>query len=555
MKRGQKAVNVELQNENDEAVASYIFRQHSDQLVRMMQRTFEVNFVTSMIKDNEKPIGVIHFHASINRAHVKKDNLEKFFTNMAHELNRGEKLNTTLVQRIANVSAKGMIFNDMAQAQDTGANGAAETPVQGTPKPKTPRTEIISLDKANHEVQRVAHALFVTPKIGGKTVGQKLERALHVKFALRNTDTENTSSPIEQIVIASNAERFVVPVKDLVNEMMDRGLRLSSLGLSELLTATNLQPFIHKARVAAGSEPPVVLRKEFVRPAAPKAQRSEYVLGKTEEQEAAIELLDSPETAVGFIKGKPGSGKSHLTMGIAAKRQVEEGKTIVLSRSVTPAEGEDLGFLPGGVAEKINPFLRPLYTILEKILRKPKNLSVDLIEDMLQKRQMIIAPLAYIRGTTLDDSTVVFDEAQNARRKHVGDVITRLGHGSKLFMTYDAAQSDLPREDQGGVEFWAKRMGGQKGVALITLSENSIQRHPLVKVASSIMDEIHEEEERAEAARAQRSKISEQQVVHLLTLTFRNMAERGDLKGIMQQYQAANDPSGEKALLTVNGPR
>jgi phosphate starvation-inducible PhoH-like protein len=173
--------------------------------------------------------------------------------------------------------------------------------------------------------------------------------------------------------------------------------------------------------------------------------------------------------------GPAGTGKTYLAVAKAVdslyKKQV---KRIILARPAVEA-GENLGFLPGDLQEKVDPYLRPLYDALEDMM------PAERVRRALESRTIEIAPLAYMRGRTLSDAFVILDEAQNATVLQMKMFLTRLGLNSRVVITGDKTQIDLPRRDDSGLLQVERILSGIEGIALIYLTESDVIRHRLVK--------------------------------------------------------------------------
>jgi phosphate starvation-inducible protein PhoH and related proteins len=176
-----------------------------------------------------------------------------------------------------------------------------------------------------------------------------------------------------------------------------------------------------------------------------------------------------------FGIGPAGTGKTYLAV-VMAVNALKEGKMkkIVLTRPAVEA-GESLGFLPGDLKEKVDPYLRPLYDALHDLL------GAEHTERLIERGTIEIAPLAYMRGRTLDESFVILDEAQNTTPEQMKMFLTRLGFGSKMVITGDLTQIDLPRGKESGLKVTEKRLESVKGIDFIYLKQLDVVRHPLVQ--------------------------------------------------------------------------
>lgn len=176
-----------------------------------------------------------------------------------------------------------------------------------------------------------------------------------------------------------------------------------------------------------------------------------------------------------FAIGPAGTGKTYLAMALAVRALLDKRiKRIVLTRPAVEA-GERLGFLPGSLEEKVNPYLRPLYDALHDMLdyaRVRKLMEQDIIE---------VAPLAFMRGRTLNDCFVILDEAQNTTREQMKMFLTRLGFGSRAVVTGDVTQSDLPRHIDSGLQQASRILANVEGIYINYFTEADVVRHPLVQ--------------------------------------------------------------------------
>jgi len=232
--------------------------------------------------------------------------------------------------------------------------------------------------------------------------------------------------------------------------------------------------------------------------------RRRPVVPKGPMQRRYVEAIRTHDLTFGI--GPAGTGKTYLAMAVAASALLKrEVKRIVLTRPAVEA-GEKLGFLPGDLAEKVNPYLRPLYDALHDML------DFEKVEQMRDRSQIEVAPLAFMRGRTLNDSFVILDEAQNATSEQMRMFLTRLGYGSKAVVTGDMTQTDLPSGQRSGLREARTLLDGIDGVSICQFSDADVVRHPLVQkivVAYEKLDEqrrVQREAEKSqrEAERSQR---------------------------------------------------
>lgn len=198
---------------------------------------------------------------------------------------------------------------------------------------------------------------------------------------------------------------------------------------------------------------------------------------------------------VTFAVGPAGTGKTYLAMALAVRAlEAQQVSRLILTRPAVEA-GERLGFLPGDLEAKVNPYLRPLYDALFDLL------GVEQAQAHIDQRVVEVAPLAFMRGRTLNDAFVILDEAQNTTREQMRMFLTRLGFGSKMIINGDVTQVDLPEGKRSGLLDAVTVLEGVEGIATCRLSEQDVVRHPLVRRVVRAYE--HEEAQRHanEAAR------------------------------------------------------
>ena len=194
---------------------------------------------------------------------------------------------------------------------------------------------------------------------------------------------------------------------------------------------------------------------------------------KTLGQQKYVEAIRDHDITFGI--GPAGTGKTYLAMAMAVAA-LKEGKVgrIILTRPAVEA-GEALGFLPGDLQQKLDPYLRPLHDALQDMM------PADEIERNMERRIIEIAPLAYMRGRTLNQAFIVLDESQNTTTEQMLMFLTRLGYGSKIVVTGDPTQIDLPASKKSGVLEAQRALQGVEGVAIVQFEKRDIVRHPLVQ--------------------------------------------------------------------------
>jgi len=204
-----------------------------------------------------------------------------------------------------------------------------------------------------------------------------------------------------------------------------------------------------------------------------KKSNGKPIVAKTFNQRRYIKAIE--ENDIVFATGPAGTGKTYLAVVKAVSAlKSQEVKRIILTRPAVEA-GESLGFLPGDLKEKVDPYLRPLYDALHDTL------GVEATESFIEKGIIEIAPLAYMRGRTLEDAYIILDEAQNTTDQQMKMFLTRLGFNSKMIVTGDVSQVDLPRGVRSGLITCINILKGIDNIAICTFDVSDIIRHPLVQ--------------------------------------------------------------------------
>ena len=194
---------------------------------------------------------------------------------------------------------------------------------------------------------------------------------------------------------------------------------------------------------------------------------------KTEGQRSFIEAME--KKTIVFAVGPAGTGKTYLAVAYAVS-MLKKGEIhrIILTRPAVEA-GESLGFLPGDLKEKVDPYLRPLYDALHDLM------GAETTEKLIEKGTIEIAPLAYMRGRTLDDAVIILDEAQNTTPAQMKMFLTRLGFQSRMIITGDVTQVDLPKSQRSGLMDAVGLLKGIEEIGVLQLSSDDVVRHPLVQ--------------------------------------------------------------------------
>jgi phosphate starvation-inducible PhoH-like protein len=261
---------------------------------------------------------------------------------------------------------------------------------------------------------------------------------------------------------------------DLVNDLLDIVENEGQLGINDITYLHNL--------IKKGDRPG---HRDIVYGTILTTARGKAIKAKTLGQKRYVQSILRDDVVFGI--GPAGTGKTYLAAVMAVRAlKNKDVERIVLVRPAVEA-GEKLGFLPGDLQEKVNPYLRPLYDGLFDIL------GVDVTQRYMDKNIIEIAPLAYMRGRTLNDAFIILDEAQNTTPQQMKMFLTRLGFGSKAVITGDVTQVDLPKDEYSGLIEIQKILGNIKGISFEYLTKEDVIRHPLVQ---KIIDayESHEEQ-------------------------------------------------------------
>ncbi len=222
------------------------------------------------------------------------------------------------------------------------------------------------------------------------------------------------------------------------------------------------------------------------------------IKSRSENQQQLIDAFNKSDMI--FAVGPAGTGKTYLSIALAVKALKEKAvKRIILSRPAVEA-GEKLGFLPGDMKDKIDPYLQPLYDALQDMLPATR------LSDLMEKHIIQIAPLAFMRGRTLSDAVVILDEAQNTTTAQIRMFLTRMGWNTKMIITGDMTQIDLPKECRSGLKEALKILKGVEGISVIELTKKDIVRHQLVTRIVNAYEayDKHQEEEHRKRVEKQR---------------------------------------------------
>ena len=212
------------------------------------------------------------------------------------------------------------------------------------------------------------------------------------------------------------------------------------------------------------------------------------IKGRSSNQQRLIDEFGAND--MDFAEGPAGTGKTYLSIALAVKSLKEKtSKKIILSRPAVEA-GEKLGFLPGDMKDKIDPYLQPLYDALEDMIPASK------LQEMMERRIIQIAPLAFMRGRTLSDAVVILDEAQNTTPAQIRMFLTRMGWNTKMIVTGDLTQIDLPRGQRSGLSEAITLLHGIEGIGFVKMDKSDIVRHKLVTRIVNAYEHADEEQKR-----------------------------------------------------------
>jgi phosphate starvation-inducible PhoH-like protein len=287
-----------------------------------------------------------------------------------------------------------------------------------------------------------------------------------------------------------NALEALVPVVlrldgDRVHLSGDRGaVRRAEAVLSAMLAAAHAGAQVTPDDVALAAR---ATGERGIPPTLATTARGREIRPKTDGQRALVAAIAA--NTLSFAIGPAGTGKTFLAIVMAVRAlKNREVSRIVLSRPAVEA-GEKLGFLPGDLKEKVDPYLRPLYDALQELLENGAT------EKYLERGTIEVAPLAYMRGRTLSDAFVILDEAQNATHEQLKMFLTRLGANSKMVVTGDDTQIDLPRGMRSGIGDVERLFIGMDDVGVVRLDETDVVRHPLVGRIVAAYNQLSRERE------------------------------------------------------------
>ena len=291
-----------------------------------------------------------------------------------------------------------------------------------------------------------------------------IENKFHVKLNIRGN--------ILTIKGASSSD--IIKAKNLINNIIGNYLSVK-------LTGKELDRLIERFLKDPSSD------ENFKEKIEVWASRKKFIYPKTKGQLKYVKAIRKNDITICY--GPAGTGKTYLAMALAIEYLKKEiVSRIILTRPAVEA-GETLGFLPGDMKEKLLPYLRPLYDALFEMIEPEK------VENLIERGIIEIAPLAYIRGRTLNDSFIILDEAQNASSMQMKMFLTRLGFNSKIAITGDITQIDLKKNIKSGLIEIKNILSNIPGISIIQLTDKDIIRHPLVQEIINAYNKIKEKNE------------------------------------------------------------
>ena len=302
---------------------------------------------------------------------------------------------------------------------------------------------------------------------GVQNANIKMLRALFPKLRIIGRDN---------VIKVMGSEEDMVVFEEAFTELEHRCAKFNALNEEDILDVIH-----HRTSGREDSGRDVIVYSTSGRPIAPR----------TENQRRLVEAWQTNDML--FAVGPAGSGKTYTAIALAVRAlKNKEIKKIILSRPAVEA-GEKLGFLPGDMKDKIDPYLQPLYDALEEMIPPAK------LQEYMQANVIQIAPLAFMRGRTLNDAVVILDEAQNTTTAQIKMFLTRMGWNTQMIVTGDRTQIDLPRSTPSGLIEAIRILRGIPGIAFIEMNKGDIVRHKLV---TRIVEAYEHEAERARQAAA-----------------------------------------------------
>lgn len=285
----------------------------------------------------------------------------------------------------------------------------------------------------------------------------------------------------DNVVKVMGADEDLRAFEGLFNKMIDHCVRYNALEEEDIVMLLN------GTKTKEESAEHVIVYSTMGKP----------IKARTENQVRLVQACEHNDMV--FAVGPAGTGKTYVSIAIAVRAlKKKEIRKIILSRPAVEA-GEKLGFLPGDMKEKIDPYLQPLYDALEEMIPPAK------LQEYMDSNIIQIAPLAFMRGRTLNDAVVILDEAQNTTSSQIKMFMTRMGQNTKMIITGDCTQIDLPYSQKSGLVEAMRILGNVDGIAFVNLDKSDIVRHRLV---SQIVAAYEKESQRKKQATEQNEEAS-----------------------------------------------
>ena len=305
------------------------------------------------------------------------------------------------------------------------------------------------------DTSQIVH--FAEPEVGRYVCGNRdehlktLERALQVTIGARGADLTVTGAQPDVTTAATTLRQLYV--------LAERGFHLGHSDVKRSVEMVSREPDVDLAEI--------FLDTVFV------AARKRAISPKGLNQKRYVDAIRRHDIVFGI--GPAGTGKTYLAMAMALAAYFDKSvKCIILTRPAVEA-GEKLGYLPGDLAEKVNPYLRPLHDAIFDMLDRERGSA------LMEDGAIEVAPLAFMRGRTLNDAFIILDEAQNATREQMRMFLTRIGFGSKAVVTGDITQTDLPNRGRSGLVEASRILRSVNGIAFCEFTDVDVVRHPLVQ--------------------------------------------------------------------------
>jgi phosphate starvation-inducible PhoH-like protein len=285
----------------------------------------------------------------------------------------------------------------------------------------------------------------------------------------KTIDTLAAAFPKSRIVSRGNQIHIkgstseIVQIDDILNSLIDHYHKFGRV------TEENVQNYISREQEMMLPEVPTPSGEDVIL----YGTKGAPIKAKTVNQQKLVDMVKDNDMV--FALGPAGTGKTYISVAMAVKAlKSKTVKKIIITRPAVEA-GENLGFLPGDLKEKIDPYLRPIYDSLNDMIPFEK------LQYYMEREIIEIAPLAYMRGRTLNNAFILLDEAQNTTTMQMKMFLTRMGPDSKMIITGDASQIDLPGRQRSGLKEAIRILRDVKGIGMIQLSEKDVVRHKLVR--------------------------------------------------------------------------